>query len=179
MAAEFKSEVALIKRSIAFRAKYRAEQGPTQTIKTCNPALVAPHPKNRGGDFVKRLRTLEIAGTIVSDGCDPIEANGNAVAVEATKWCSAGGHEGRASSVAEYAGKLRDPGKRRPRQAWRNGSTVSTRCPGAWPAAISIVCIETYWLARRGVSASTVVEKSANEKASRCWMKAATTASSD
>ena len=41
-----------------------------------------PHPKNRGGDGVKSLRTKQLTSSIAHDGCDPIEANSNAVAVE-------------------------------------------------------------------------------------------------
>ena len=43
--------------------------------------LVVPHPKNRGGDPVKSLRTMQLTAIIV-EGYDPIEANSNAVAVE-------------------------------------------------------------------------------------------------
>ena len=45
------------------------------------PMLVVPHPKNRGGDPVKSLRTMQLTAIIV-EGYDPIEANSNAVAVE-------------------------------------------------------------------------------------------------
>ena len=44
--------------------------------------MVVPHPRNRGGDLVKSLRTKELSGTILVDGCDPLEACGNAVAVQ-------------------------------------------------------------------------------------------------
>ena len=74
--------VQLIKKSIACRAKYRLGQGSGPTFKTVVPSLVVPHPKNRGGDPVKSLRTLQLSGTIAVDGFDPIEAGGNAVAVE-------------------------------------------------------------------------------------------------
>ena len=77
------STVQVIKMSIAFRAKYRLEQGPTPTLKYYTPALAVPHPKNRGGDAVRSIRTIELSGDITRDGCDPIEANANAVAVEA------------------------------------------------------------------------------------------------
>ena len=73
--------IQLIKKGIALRAKYRAEQGDTPTIKVFAPPLVVPHGKNRGGDPVKSLRTRQLSGTIACDGCDPIEGCGNAVAV--------------------------------------------------------------------------------------------------
>ena len=44
--------------------------------------MVVPHPRNRGGDHVKSLRTKELSGTILVDGCDPLEACSNAVAVQ-------------------------------------------------------------------------------------------------
>ena len=46
------------------------------------PLSVVPHPKNRGGDPVKSLRTMQLNGTITVDGYDSVEANSNAVAVE-------------------------------------------------------------------------------------------------
>ena len=73
--------IQIIKKGIALRAKYRAEQGDTPTIKVFAPPLVVPHGKNRGGDPVKSLRTRQLSGTIACDGCDPIEGCGNAVAV--------------------------------------------------------------------------------------------------
>ena len=77
------NSVQVIKASIAFRAKYRLDLSmPTPTIKHYSPALAVPHPKNRGGDPVKSIRTMQLSGDIVRDGCDPIEANSNAVAVE-------------------------------------------------------------------------------------------------
>ena len=72
----------LIKRSIALRAKYRLEQGSAPTMRLYAPSLAVPHPKNRGGDPVKSLRTIQLSGSIVQDGCDVVEANSNAVAVE-------------------------------------------------------------------------------------------------
>ena len=66
-----------IKQSICFRAKYRVHNN-----KVMSPLLVVPHPKNRGGDTVKSLRTMQLIATVVVDGYDSIEANCNAVAVE-------------------------------------------------------------------------------------------------
>ena len=74
--------VQVIKKSIAFRAKYRAKQGEGPTLQRYSPALAVPHPKNRGGDGVKSLRTKQLTSSIARDGCDPIEGNSNAVAVE-------------------------------------------------------------------------------------------------
>ena len=73
----------VIKASIAFRAKYRMDQSAsTPTITRYAPALVVPHPKNRGGVPVKSIRTMQLSGDLVRDGFDPIEADSNAVAVE-------------------------------------------------------------------------------------------------
>ena len=63
-----------IKQSIAFRAKYRVEEG-----KTIPPWLIVPHPKNRP---VTCLRTRQLNGTIAAEGYDTIEANSNGVAVQ-------------------------------------------------------------------------------------------------
>ena len=76
------TDTQMIKRSIIFRAKYRLEQGPGPTYRVFPPQIVVPHPRNRGGDPVKSLRTKELSGTILVDGCDPLEACGNAVAVQ-------------------------------------------------------------------------------------------------
>ena len=43
--------------------------------------MVVPHPKNRGGDPVKSLRTMQLSANI-AEGYDSIEANSNAAAVE-------------------------------------------------------------------------------------------------
>ena len=71
------SITAKIKLSICYRAKYRVE-----VKKVMSPMLVVPHPKNRGGDPVKSLRTMQLVATVAVEGYDPIEANCNAVAVE-------------------------------------------------------------------------------------------------
>ena len=47
-----------------------------------SPLLVVLHPKNRGGDPVKSLRTMQRNAIVAVEGFDPIEANCNAVAVE-------------------------------------------------------------------------------------------------
>ena len=67
----------IIKQSICFRAKYRVEEK-----KVISPLSVVPHPKNRGGDPVKSLRTMQLNGTLTVEGYDPVEANSNAVAVD-------------------------------------------------------------------------------------------------
>ena len=67
----------IIKLSIVYRAKYRVD--PPKLI---DPLLVVPHPKNRGGDSVKSLRTMQLMGTVTLDGYDPVEANSNGVVVE-------------------------------------------------------------------------------------------------
>ena len=76
------TDTQMIKRSIMFRAKYRLEQGPGPTYRVLSPHIVVPHPRNRGGDLVKSLRTRKLAGSISYDGCDPTESCSNAVAVQ-------------------------------------------------------------------------------------------------
>ena len=66
----------IIKESIAKRAKYKI--GNKQLL----PWHVVPHPKNRGGQPCKSLRTKDLVATIVSAGFDSIEANANGVVVE-------------------------------------------------------------------------------------------------
>ena len=68
-----------IKQSIAFRAKYRLDP---KNLQMMPPLLVVPHPKNRGGDPVKSLRTMQLNATMAVVGFDPKIANCNAVAVE-------------------------------------------------------------------------------------------------
>ena len=77
MAAHAGNTTQIIKLSIAYRAKYRVD--PPKVI---SPLLVVPHPKNRGGDPVKSLRTMQLMGTVTFDGYDPVEANSNGVVVE-------------------------------------------------------------------------------------------------
>ena len=76
------TDTQIIKKSIAMRAKYRLNQGAGPTFRLLPPGLVVPHPRNRGGDPVKSLRTKELSGTVLVDGCDPLEACSNAVAVQ-------------------------------------------------------------------------------------------------
>ena len=74
--------VQVIKRGVAYRAKYRAEQGDEPTYITYHPFLVVPHPAHRGGMPVVSMRTKQLVGTIIRDSCDVPEANHSAVAVE-------------------------------------------------------------------------------------------------
>ena len=67
----------IIKQSLCFRAKYRVSEN-----KLISPLLLVPHPKNRGGDPVKSLRTMQLNAEICSEGYDSIEANNNGVAVQ-------------------------------------------------------------------------------------------------
>ena len=46
------------------------------------PWLVVPHPKNRGGEPIKSIRTKELTGAIAEDGYDAVEANSNGVVVQ-------------------------------------------------------------------------------------------------
>ena len=64
---------------------------------------MVPHPRNRGGDPVKSLRTMQLNGTIVKEGYDTVEANTNAVAVE-EKPALAGGSG--TSSQEDFAKKM-------------------------------------------------------------------------
>ena len=76
------ADIQIIKHSIALRAKWRLGQGPGPTYRVLSPQIVVPHPRNRGGDLVKSLRTKQLSATVVVDGCDPLEACSNAVAVQ-------------------------------------------------------------------------------------------------
>ena len=76
------TDTQMIKKSIIWRAKYRLEQGPRPTYRVLSPQIVVPHPRNQGGDLVKSLRTKELSRTVLVDGCDPLEACSNAVAVQ-------------------------------------------------------------------------------------------------
>ena len=67
-----------IKRSIAYRAKYRLSQTDAALYRVVAPLMVVPHPENRQ---VTSLRTKELIGTIVKEACDVVEANISAVAV--------------------------------------------------------------------------------------------------
>ena len=75
------TDTQMIKRCIAWRAKYRLDQGPGPCYRVLSPNLVVPHPRNRGGDPVKSLRTKELSREALAGGCDPIEARSNAGAV--------------------------------------------------------------------------------------------------
>ena len=74
----------IIKQSLCFRAKYRVQREGSEGIALVvhPPLSVVPHPKNRGGDPVKSLRTIQLNGTVAAEGYDRIEANSNGVAVE-------------------------------------------------------------------------------------------------
>ena len=90
----------IIKKSFYFRAKFST--GPKRVI---SPLSVVPHPKNRGGDPVKTLRTMELNGTVTKEGYDPVEANSNGVAVE-EKPAVAGGTNKLFSFQDDFAQKL-------------------------------------------------------------------------
>ena len=72
----------VIKQGLALRAKYRKGQGEAPMIKLYPPALVVPHPQNRGGDPCVSLRTKELCNFVAKEGCDPMEASHGAVGVE-------------------------------------------------------------------------------------------------
>ena len=52
---------------------------------------VVPQPRNRSGDPVKSLRTMQLKGTVAKEGYDPVEANSNGVAVEQKPAVAGGG----------------------------------------------------------------------------------------
>ena len=60
----------IIKQSLCDRAKYKL-----LAIASIHPMAVVPHPKNRGGDAVKFIRTKELAGSLVEEGYDMQQAN--------------------------------------------------------------------------------------------------------
>ena len=76
MADSTRSQTQIIKESVAKRAKY------AKGSFVIFPWHVVPHPKNRGGQPCKSLRTKDLVGKLVSEGFDPIEANSNGVVVE-------------------------------------------------------------------------------------------------
>ena len=76
--------VAQIKKSIAYRAKYRKGQGDGHCYQTYDPASAVSHPKNRGGDPVSSLRATELGNYVAKEGCDTVEACSSAVAVDDT-----------------------------------------------------------------------------------------------
>ena len=67
----------LIKQGMCHRAKYK-----THDKMMIGVLSVVPHPRNRSGDPVKSLRTMQLNGTVAKEGYDPVEANSNGVAVE-------------------------------------------------------------------------------------------------
>ena len=70
----------VIKLSLFYRAKYKTKrQAPRQNLRCCQ---VAPHPKNRGGDVIRTVRTKVLTGDILYSGYDPTEATLDLVAVE-------------------------------------------------------------------------------------------------
>ena len=71
-----RSQTQIIKEIIAKRAKYA--KGSMQLF----PWHVVPHPKNRGGQPCKSLRTKDLVGKLVKEGFGPMEANSNGVVVE-------------------------------------------------------------------------------------------------
>ena len=80
MAAEEHPDTQVIKQSIAYRAKWRANlEIASPTFKTVPPPLIVPHPSNR---CVTSLRTKQLVGSTVKEACDVEEANNSAVAVE-------------------------------------------------------------------------------------------------
>ena len=70
----------VIKASLAYRAKYKSKrQAPRLNLHAWQ---IVPHPKNRGGEPIRTLRTKTLAGDIVYNGYDPTEATVDSVVVE-------------------------------------------------------------------------------------------------
>ena len=70
----------VIKASLAYRAKYKSKRHrPKMVLQSWQ---IVPHPKNRGGEPIRTLRTKTLAGDIVYNGYDPTEATVDSVVVE-------------------------------------------------------------------------------------------------
>ena len=70
----------VIKLSLAYRAKYQTKrQAPRQNLRCLQ---VVPHPKNRGGDVIRVVRTKGLIGEILDSGYCSTEATVDLVAVE-------------------------------------------------------------------------------------------------
>ena len=78
MVKDMKEITKVIKQSICYRAKYRKH-----AKKYCLSGEVVPHPKNRGGEVVKSVRTKEINGMVLKAGYCNVESFFNAVCIEA------------------------------------------------------------------------------------------------
>ena len=70
----------VIKAGLAYRAKYQTKrQAPRQNLRCLQ---VVPHPKNRGGDVIRVVRTKGLIGEFLDSGYCPTEATVDLVAVE-------------------------------------------------------------------------------------------------
>ena len=70
----------VIKLSLIYRAKYQTKrQAPKQNLRCTQ---VVPHPKNRGGDVIRVVRTKGLIGEILDSGYCSTEATVDLVAVE-------------------------------------------------------------------------------------------------
>ena len=70
----------VIKKGLAYRAKYKSKRQAHKQNLMCSQ--VVPHPKNRGGDVIRTLRTKALVGDILDCGYDLVEATLDLVAVE-------------------------------------------------------------------------------------------------
>ena len=71
----------IIKKALAYRAKYRTKrQEPKQNLMCWQ---LVPHPSNRGGEVIRSRRTKVLAGDIIEAGYDPVEGSLDSVSVEA------------------------------------------------------------------------------------------------
>ena len=98
LASEFTQQ---IKVALQLRAKYNHI-----SEKYFHPYAVVPHPQNRGGDPMKKLRLMSITSHICANGVDPVEANQNAVLVmqaPPTHTFTNGPMAGRGSFLEQFA----------------------------------------------------------------------------
>ena len=70
----------VIKAGLAYRAKYQSKRQANRQNLRC--WQVVPHPKNRGGDVIRVVRTKCLTGDILNSGYCPTEATVDLVAVE-------------------------------------------------------------------------------------------------
>ena len=78
MVKEVKDSAKILKQAAAYIVKYRVHN-----TKWLSSWAVVLHPKNRGGEAVKSLRTKQIVGNIAQKGYDTIDASYRARVVEA------------------------------------------------------------------------------------------------
>ena len=71
----------IIKKGLAWRAKYRLNNTEGPNYRHFSPGLAVPHPQNRAGDPVRSMRTKQLCDIIAKEGFDEYEAKSSPVAV--------------------------------------------------------------------------------------------------